>query len=71
MQKQAVLPYSCCTAACGEAQKVVVIGVLEYSFHNLIVLQLTQVVFIMSHAVVGSSEIQLEFEGISLDNCKL
>lgn len=34
-------------------------------------LQLAQVVFIISHAFVGSSKIQLEFEGISLDNYKL
>ena len=54
-----------------EAQKIVVIGVLKYSFRCLIVLQLAQVVFIMSHAVIGSSEVQLKFEGIFLDNYKL
>lgn len=34
------------------------------------VLQLAQVVFIVSHAAAGASEIQFQFKGVSLDHSK-
>ncbi|EPY74747.1 hypothetical protein CB1_001907076 [Camelus ferus] len=63
---------SCRVAGCGEARRLghgfSQMCLPDLPLQSLVLPLPVQVAFIVSHAVLGGSEIQFEFEGISLDS---